>query len=70
MGGANGDALEWALALMGAPAQRHALRRQPLPSGMERLLGIAGGALPDDLAAAARTFGHSEAHVREAARFF
>ena len=50
MGGANGDALEWALALMGTPAQRHALRQQPLPAGIERLLGIAGGSLPDDLA--------------------
>ena len=70
VGGANGDALEWALALMGTPAQRHALRQQPLPAGIERLLGIAGGSLPDDLASVARRFGQPEAHVREAARFY
>ena len=70
MAGANGDALEWALALMGAPAQRHALRQQPLPAGMERLLGIAGGALPHDLAEAACSFGQPEAHILEAARFY
>ena len=39
-------------------------------AGIERLLGIAGGSLPDDLASVARRFGQPEAHVREAARFY
>lgn len=70
MDGAKGDALEWALALLHAPGKRHALRQKPLPVGMGRLLGIAAGAMPDQLAEAARTFGESEARIREAAQFY
>ena len=55
MDGAEGSALEWALALLHAPGKRHALRQKPLPDGMDGLLGIAAGAMPDALAEAART---------------
>ena len=41
MDGAKGSALEWALALLRAPGERHALRQKPLPGGVDRLLGIA-----------------------------
>lgn len=70
MNGAKGDALEWALALLRAPAERHALRNKPLPTGIHRLLGIAAGAMPADLAEAARTFNESESRIREAAQFY
>lgn len=70
MAGATGDALEWALALLQAPGQRHALRGQPLPVGMERLLAIAAGGDPAALAGAARAFGEPEARLQEAARFY
>ena len=70
MDGAKGSALEWALALLHAPGKRHALRQKPLPAGMDGLLGIAAGAMPDALAEAARTFGEPEARIREAAQFY
>ena len=70
MDGAEGSALEWALALLHAPGKRHALRQKPLPSGMDGLLGIAAGAMPDALAEAVRTFGEPEARIREAAQFY
>ena len=55
MGSASGDALEWALALLQAPAERHALRQRPLPDGMLELLEItAGGASQTLMQAAAR----------------
>lgn len=66
-----GSALEWALALLRAPGERHVLRQRPLPQeGMEELLGIAAGAAPEVLAEQARRFGESEAQVLEAARFY
>lgn len=70
MDGAKGSALEWALALLHAPGKRHALRQKPLPTGMDGLLGIAAGAMPDELAEAARTFREPEARIREAAQFY
>lgn len=70
MDSAKGSALEWALALLRAPGERHALRQKALPAGMDRLLGIAAGAMPDALLEAARTFAEPEARVREAARFY
>jgi hypothetical protein len=70
MDGAKGSALEWALALLHAPGKRHALRHKPLPSGIDLLLGIAAGAMPEQLADAARIFGESEQRVREAAQFY
>lgn len=70
MAGARGGALEWALALLRAPGERHALRLQPLPPGMDRLLGVAAGTMPDALAEAARDSGETEARVREAAQFY
>lgn len=71
MSGAKGDALEWALALLRAPGERHVLRQRPLPQeGMELLLGIAAGATPDVLAEQARRFGASATQVLEAARFY
>jgi len=70
MVGARGSALEWALALLRAPGERHALRQKPLPLGMDRLLGVAAGAMPDALAEAARDSGETEARVQEAAQFY
>lgn len=69
MAGAKGSALEWALALLHAPGERHALRAKPLPPGIEELLAIAGGS-PEALAHAARGQGVDEAGLREAARFY
>ena len=71
MAGARGDALDWALALARAPAERHALRERPLPEGIEGLLQIAAGnqrgaALQ---AAIART-GESEVELVEIVRFY
>lgn len=70
MDGAKGSALEWALALLQAPGERHLLRQRPLPHGMEPLLAIAAGAAPETLAQAMATFGESEARLREAAQFY
>lgn len=71
MNGAKGSALEWALALLRAPSERHVLRQRPLPRvEMDLLLGIAAGAAPEILAEQAKRFGESEARVVEAARFY
>ena len=70
MDSAKGDALEWALALLRAPAERHALRQKPLPAGMDRLLGIAAGTMPHELADAAQAFNEPASRIREAARFY
>lgn len=70
MVGAMGSALEWALALLQAPGERHALRQKPLPPGMEPLLGIAAGTMPEALAEASRRLGEPEDRIREAARFY
>lgn len=70
MRGASGDALEWALALLHTPGERHVLRKRPLPGGMTRLLSVAAGSPSEVLAEAAREFGESEARIREAARFY
>jgi len=70
MDGARGNALEWALALLHAPGERHALRQRPLPGGMHTLLGIAAGTMSDASAEAARTLGEPEARLREAAQFY
>lgn len=71
MDGAKGSALEWALALLRAPGERHLLRQRPLPrDGMDLLLGIAAGGAPEVLAEQSHRFGESEARVVEAARFY
>jgi curved DNA-binding protein CbpA len=70
MNRATGDALEWALALLRAPAERHGLRERPLPGGMDRLLGLASGATSEVSAEAARALGESESTLRDAARFY
>jgi len=70
MDGAMGSALEWALALLQAPGERHVLRQKPLPQGMELLLSIAAGAMPEVLAEASRRLGEPESRLREAARFY
>lgn len=67
MAGAKGSALDWALALLQAPGERHALRARPLPPGIEEVLAIAGGAVPSQVA---RSSGASEARLRDAAQFF
>ena len=70
MSGANGDALEWAVALLHAPGERHALRQRPLPDGITELLGIAAATSPESLAIAAKRFGEPESRMREAAQFY
>lgn len=70
MAGARGDALEWALALAEAPGERHALRRRPLPEGMELLLQVAGGHEGPVLEAAMQRTGRAAAELVEAARFY
>lgn len=70
MSGANGDALEWAVALLHAPGERHALRQRPLPDGITELLGIAATTSPESLAIAAKHFGEPESRMREAAQFY
>ena len=71
MDGAKGSALEWALALLRAPGERQGLRQRPLPAdGMDVLLGIAAGTMPDQLVEQAWRFGESEPDVLEAARFY
>ncbi len=69
MRGANGGALDWALALLQAPAGRHALRKQPLPEGMARLLGVAAD-VAADMQDAVQAYGMPPARLREAARFY
>jgi hypothetical protein len=70
MASARGDALDWALALARAPGERHALRQQPLPDGMETVLQIAGGSQATVIAEAAAHAGMSPAEVVDAARFY
>lgn len=70
MPSATGGALEWALALLDAPGQRHALRQRPLPEGVDLVLSIASGGRSAALAEAVAETGHDEATLREAARFY
>lgn len=70
MAAAGDDALHWALALLQAPGERHALRRRPLPAGIERLLLIAGGEAPDVLAQAVAETQEPPARLIDAARFY
>jgi hypothetical protein len=70
MDGAKGSALEWAVALLQRPSERYALRQRPLPEGVDVLLGIAAGMMPEALHQAARALGESEALLRDAARFY
>jgi hypothetical protein len=70
MSGVQGDALDWALALAKAPAERHALRQRALPDGIETLIQIAGGGGADALAKAAAHTGESPERIVEAARFY
>jgi len=70
MAGARGGALEWALALLHAPGERHALRKLPLPDGVDLVLSIASGGRSAALAEAVAETGHDEATLREAARFY
>ncbi len=70
MAGARGGALEWALALLQAPGERHALRQRPLPDGVDLVLSIASGGRSAALAEAVAETGHDEATLREAARFY
>jgi hypothetical protein len=70
MGGAEGSALEWALALLQAPSERYALRDRPLPTGIDRLLAVAAGTVPEVLSEAAAAFNEAPERLREAARFY
>ena len=64
------EALEWALALSRAPAERIALRQRPLPGGVLELLQIAAGSDAGSLEQLAATSGEETAHIQEAARFY
>ena len=70
MNGAAGTALEWALALLHAPAERHRLRQKPLPPGVGEVLAIAANVAPDELDGAATRLRETPANVLEAARFY
>ncbi|GAB1407322.1 hypothetical protein MASR1M8_12410 [Thermomonas brevis] len=70
MAGAKGSALEWALALLQAPGERHALRGKPLPPGIDELLAVAAGGSPEALTQAARRHGVDAPRLREAAQFY
>ena len=70
MPGARGDALEWALALARAPAERAVLRQRPLPDGMDSLLQIAIGSRGEALAESIARTGESRDHLVEASRFY
>lgn len=65
-----GDALEWALALAKAPAERIALRQRALPDGMVTVLQIATGVSGNALTEAVETTGEDEQDILEAARFY
>lgn len=65
-----GNALEWAIALSRAPAERMALRRRPLPPGMVTVLQIAAGVSAEALADAAKRTGETQADLVDAARFY
>ena len=70
MAGANGDALEWALALAKAPSERLILRQRPLPEGVELLLHIAAGHAAQPLDDAATRTLESRESVLDAVRFY
>lgn len=70
MDGANGTALEWALALLRAPAERYRLRQRPLPPGVDALLAIAANVAPDALDSEGARLRESDETLREAARFY
>lgn len=70
MDGATGTALEWALALLRAPAERHRLRQRPLPAGVAELLTVAANVTPEAVDTAAAQLGETAETLREAARFY
>jgi len=70
MDGANGTALEWALALLHAPAERYRLRQRPLPPGVGELLAVAANVAPEESETAAVRLRESTGTLREAARFY
>lgn len=70
MDGANGTALEWALALLHAPAERYRLRQRPLPPGVGELLAVAANVAPEESETAAVRLRESAGTLREAARFY
>ena len=70
MAGAKGSALDWALALLDAPGERHALRAKPLPPGVDSLLAVAAGGSIEPPDPASTLPSVPEARLREAARFY
>ena len=70
MTSARGDALDWAVALAKAPAERLSLRRRPLPEGVELLLQVAAGIPGDALTNAVTRTGESQEFLVDAARFY
>lgn len=70
MNGATGTALEWALALLHAPVERHRLRQKPLPPGVGEVLAIAANVAPEELETAATRLREPAGKVLEAARFY
>lgn len=70
MAGAKGSALEWALALLRAPGERHVLRSRPLPMAVDVLLSVAAETNLDALAPLAAEWGEPPERLQEAARFY
>ena len=64
------EALEWAIALSKAPAERVVLRQRPLPGGMLSLLQIAAGSNAESLEKVSAATGEDAENVQEAARFY
>lgn len=70
MAGGKGSALEWALALLRAPGERHALRQRDLPGGMDVLLSVAGETNVGVLSRLAAEWEEPAERLQEAARFY
>lgn len=65
-----GQALEWAIALAKAPAERVLLRQRPLPQDIHQLLQVAATASAASLCEVAASFGEDPENLQEAARFY
>ncbi len=67
---ARGEALDWAIALAKAPAERVSLRQRSLPQGLHQLLQVAAASSESSLVELAATVGESAENLQEAARFY
>ena len=67
---ARGEALDWAIALAKAPAERVSLRQRSLPQGLHQLLQVAAASSESSLVELAASVGESAENLQEAARFY